>query len=70
MKTEPFELEIELSAGKKSFTVIPENNAFTLMESGSIVAVVKKDDNSWKFTKGSYSEDDAEKIGKRISELD
>jgi len=64
---EPFDLEIEISAGKKSFTIIPENEAYTIMESGSIVAVLKQVDKGWTFTKGSYSEDDAKKIGERIS---
>jgi len=65
--TEPFDLEIEISAGKKSFTIIPENEAYTIMESGSIVAVLKQGDEGWKFTKGSYSEDDARLLGDKIS---
>ncbi|WP_207534301.1 hypothetical protein [Desertivirga arenae] len=63
-----FNLEIEISAGKKSFTVVPENDAYTLMESGSIVAVLKQKEGAWVFTTGSYSEEDAKLVGEKIKE--
>ncbi|WP_207421022.1 hypothetical protein [Desertivirga brevis] len=67
---ETFDLEIEISAGKKSFTIIPENDVFTLMESGSIVAILKQKEGEWQFTTGSYSEEDAKLIGRKIREIE
>lgn len=67
---ETFDLEIEISAGKKDFTVVPENDAYTLMESGSIVAVIKRKEGEWQFTTGSYSEEDAKLIGEKIQEAE
>jgi hypothetical protein len=65
---ETFDLEIDISAGKKSLTVVPENDAYTLLESGSIVAVIKQKEGEWQFTTGSYSEEDAKLIGKKIQQ--
>jgi hypothetical protein len=65
---EAFELEAQLSAGKKSFKVISENGAYTLIESGSIAAVIKQNDDNWVFTTGSYDAGDAEIIGKLIEQ--
>ena len=67
-KMEPFKINTEISAGKKEFEVLFENHAYTLVESGSIAAVIKCKDNKWLFTKGSYSEEDAEIIGNLISQ--
>jgi hypothetical protein len=61
-----FEIEVEISAGKKKFKVVSENAGYTLIESGSIVAVLKKNDQSWEFTTGSYNEHDAALIGSII----
>ena len=61
-----FDLDVEISAGKKEFTVVPENEGFTLMEAGSIVAVLKQKDGEWVFTTGSYSPEDAALIGNLI----
>ena len=66
--TEPFDLNIEISAGKKDFTVLHENGAYTLKESGSIVAVIKEKDKKWHISTGSYSDDDVEMIGRAIKE--
>ncbi len=63
---EPFHIETELSAGKKEFEVSFENEAFILTEAGSIAAVIKLKDNKWAFTKGSYSQQDGEKVGSII----
>lgn len=63
---EDFEINTEISAGKKTFKVAFENDGYTLFESGSIAAVIKQKDGKWTFTTGSYSEEDAEIIGKLI----
>jgi hypothetical protein len=66
MMNEEFEIEVEISAGKKKFKVVNENTGYTLIESGSIVAVLKKNDQGWEFTTGSYSKHDAARIGNII----
>jgi hypothetical protein len=63
-----FEINTEISAGKKAFKVVSENEGYTLMESGSIVAVIKKKEGNWTFTQGSYSEEDAKTVGKLIEQ--
>ncbi|WP_207428839.1 hypothetical protein [Pedobacter sp. SYSU D00535] len=68
MKKE-FDLEIELEAGKKAFTVVSENESYTLIESGSIVAMIKETAEGWKTQKGSYSDSDVAKIGEKIKEM-
>lgn len=67
MSGQPFDISIEISAGKKDLTVIPEDGGYTLQESGSIVAVIKQREGNWQFTKGSYSENDAAAIGAIIT---
>jgi hypothetical protein len=62
------EVETELSAGRKILTIEPEDGSYNLIESGSIVGVIKKKDDQWSFTKGSYSEDDAVILGKLIEQ--
>jgi hydrogenase maturation factor len=63
---EELEINTDISSGKKTFKVVFENDAYTLIESGSIAAVLKQKDGKWIFTTGSYSEDDAEIIGRMI----
>ena len=63
------EIDIEISAGKKTFKIEEENSAYTLFESGSIVARLKQTENGWEFTTGSYTKEDAEKVGRAISNL-
>ena len=60
---EPFEIEANISAGKKFFKVVSENDGYTLLESGSIAAVIKQKDGRWEFTTGSYAQSDADLIG-------
>ena len=62
------EINADISAGKKTFKVEFENDGYTLIESGSIAAEIKQKDGKWTITKGSYSEADAETIGKLIEE--
>lgn len=64
----PFEINTEISSGRKTFEVTYENNAYTLVESGSIAAVIKQKEGLWTFTKGSYNQHDAEIIGKLIEQ--
>lgn len=63
---ELFEINTELSTGKKTFKVVAENDGYTLMESGSIAAVIKNNAGEWTFTTGSYNMDDAKIIGQLI----
>ncbi len=63
---ESFDISIKLSAGQKDFTVLPEDNGYTLKESGSIVAVLKEQEGRWVFVKGSYTESDAQQVGELI----
>jgi hypothetical protein len=63
------EIDIEISAGKKSFKIEEENSGYNLFESGSLVARLKQTENGWEFTTGSYTKDDAEKVGKAISNI-
>ena len=63
------EIEIEISAGKKTFKIEEENSGYTLFEAGSIVARLKETENGWEFTTGSYTKEDAEKVGEAISNL-
>lgn len=63
---ESFEISVEISAGKKYFDVKPENGGYSLIESGSIAAVIKQKNGRWTFTTGSYNEHDAQIIGKLI----
>lgn len=65
---ESFEIETEISAGKKNLTVIHENDAYTLIESGSIVAIIEQKEGIWSFSRGSYNEKDAEIIGRLIEQ--
>ena len=65
---EDFEISTELSAGKKDFKVVFENLRYTLIESGSIVAVIKQQDDHWTFTQGSYTEEDAKIVGNLIEQ--
>ena len=65
MKKE-FEIKANLKAGNKQFTVIAENNTITLLESGSIAAVIKETQEGWKLSTGSYNESDVGKIGEQI----
>ena len=62
------ELEIELSAGKKTFKVEQKNAVYTLIESGSIAASLKQTDGRWELVTGSYTPEDAEKVGRAIQE--
>ncbi|HEY0054221.1 MAG TPA: hypothetical protein VGB63_02595 [Pedobacter sp.] len=62
------EINVDISAGKKTFKVEQENGGYTLMESGSIAAEIKRKDGKWVVTKGSYNEADAEIIGSLIEE--
>ncbi len=62
------EINVDISAGKKTFKVEQENGGYTLIESGSIVAEIKHKEGKWMITKGSYNEADAELIGKLIQE--
>lgn len=66
---EPFNITIGISAGKKELTVFPEEDRYTLKESGSIVAVIKQNEGRWQFTTGSYTNEDAQKIGAAIVKL-
>lgn len=66
--THDFDLQAELSAGKKIFKVVFENDGYTLIESGSIAAIIKNNGNGWKFTSGSYTDEDAKLVGKLIEE--
>ena len=59
-------ISTQISAGKKDFDVVPENDGYTLFESGSIVAVLKCKENGWEFTQGSYNENDARILGDLI----
>ena len=62
------EIDVNISAGKKSFKVECENGGYTLIESGSIVGEIKQKEGKWTITKGSYNEADAEIIGTLIKE--
>lgn len=61
------EIEVEISSGKKKFKVEEDNGAFNLIESGSLVAVIKCIEGKWEITTGSYTGEDAEKIGRLIT---
>ena len=63
---ESFEISAEISSGKKTFNVKSENGGYSLIESGSIAALIKQKNGRWTFTTGSYTEQDAQIIGKLI----